>query len=290
MTYLAVESQTAAVRSETQQLAFSDLGSGPAVLFIHGLISDHRTWNAAMQALAGAHRVIAPDLLGHGESVGSPGDYSLGAHAAALRDLLDLLELDRVTLVGHSLGGGIAMQFAYLFPERVRGLVLVSSGGLGTDLNPALRAATLPGSEWVLPLLGTPWVRQVGNAALGVLSYIGKPFISASTAAAWAGMATFGDDVNRNAFLASSRSVIGIRGQSVSALPRLRAFADRRVLVVWGGRDRLIPVAHAAAVSEALPDSVVEIFPEAGHFPHLDEPEQFHRLLAAFLESIPAHP
>ncbi len=284
----AVGIERAAVEAQAQQLVFTDLGSGPAVLFVHGLISDHHTWNAELASLAGTHRVIAPDLLGHGESVGPPGDYSLGAHAAALRDLLDLLDLDRVTVVGHSLGGGIVMQFAYLFPERVRGLVLVSSGGLGPDLNPALRAATLPGSEWILPLLGAPWVRQVGDTAFGLLSLIGKPFISASASAAWSGMATFGDTVNRTAFLATSRSVIGIKGQSVSALPRLRAFADRPVLVVWGARDRLIPSTHAAAVSDALPDAVVEIFPDAGHFPHLDEPERFHQVLAEFLESVPA--
>src|ERR1700712_3372125 len=247
-------------RPRTPGLVFSDLGDGPAVLFVHGLISDRHTWDAELRALAGTHRVIAPDLLGHGESAGSPGDYSLGSHAAALRDLLDELHIDRATVVGHSLGGGIAMQFAYLFPDRVAGLVLVSSGGLGPDLNPALRAATLPGSEWILPLLGVPWVQRVGSTALGVLSFLGRPVISASTTAAWSGMATFGDAVNRTAFLATSRSVIGIRGQSVRALPRLAIFADRPILVVWGGRGSLIPSTHAAAISDALPHSVVEIF------------------------------
>ncbi len=283
----AVGSEIVMADAPPQQLAFTDLGAGPAVLFVHGLISDRSTWQAEMTALASTHRVIAADLPGHGDSVGWPGDYSLGAHAAALRDLLDFLAVDRVTLVGHSLGGGIAMQFAYLFPDRVSGLVLVSSGGLGADLNPALRAATLPGSEWVLPLLGASWVRHLGDTALGILSFIGRPLISASTTAAWSGMATFGDTVNRAAFLATSRSVIGIRGQSVSALPRLKSLAHRPILVVWGGRDSLIPSTHAAALSHALPDSMIDIFPAAGHFPHLDEPEQFHRVLVAFLATSP---
>ncbi len=287
MTRHAVGCETAAADPDPEQLAFTDLGSGPAVLFIHGLISDRRTWQAEMSALARSHRVIAPDLPGHGESDCALGDYSLGAHAAALRDLLDSLDVDQVTLVGHSLGGGIAMQFAYLFPDRVRGLVLVSSGGLGADLNPALRAATLPGSEWVLPLLGVPWVRRVGDTALGFVSYLGKPFISASTAAAWTGMATFGNTANRAAFLATSRSVIGIKGQSVSAVSRLKSLTRNPVLVVWGGRDSLIPSAHATAVTNALPNSVVEIFQDAGHFPHLDEPELFHRVLMEFLERTP---
>jgi pimeloyl-ACP methyl ester carboxylesterase len=279
MTETAVDTGPAA-------LHYRDAGSGPAVLFIHGLISDHRTWDTEVERLAKTHRVIAPDLPGHGESAKLSGDYSLGAHAAALRDLLDILGIDRVTVVGHSLGGGIAMQLAYLFPERVNGMVLVSSGGLGPDLNHALRLATLPGSELVLPLLGAPWVRAIGNTAFCVLSYIGRPFVSASTMAAWSGMATFGDAVNRAAFLATSRSVIGIGGQSVSALPGLATFESRSILVVWGGRDSLIPSAHSAAISNALPHSVVEIFDDAGHFPHLDEPDRFHRLLVTFLESI----
>lgn len=88
------------------------------------------------------------------------GDYSLGAHAATLRDLLDRLEIEQVTLVGHSLGGGIAMVFSYLFPERVDRLVLVASGGLGREVSPLLRSATLPGAEYVLPVIASGWMRD----------------------------------------------------------------------------------------------------------------------------------
>ncbi|QNK79967.1 alpha/beta fold hydrolase [Nakamurella sp. PAMC28650] len=271
-------------------LAFTDAGTGPPVLMIHGLISDRGTWNVEIAALAGQHRVIAPDLFGHGASVGSdpkhpalPNDYSLGGHAAALRDLLDELGLRRVVVVGHSLGGGIAMELAYLFPERVSALVLVSSGGLGSELSPALRAATLPGSEWVLPLIGSDWARYCGNTALSVMQWIGLPWVSASTTAAWAGMATFSDALKRSAFLATTRSMIGLKGQTISALPRLKQLADRPILVIWGGRDRLIPAAHAEAVKELLPHSTIEIFARAGHFPHLDEPDRFHRVLSKFL-------
>ncbi|MET3803628.1 pimeloyl-ACP methyl ester carboxylesterase [Nakamurella sp. UYEF19] len=285
-------------------LAFTDAGSGPPVLMIHGLISDRSTWDGEIEGLRRTHRIIAPDLFGHGQSVGSdsvglddvgtakpgpelPGDYSLGGHAASLRDLLDELGLREVTVVGHSLGGGVAMELAYLFPERVRALVLVSSGGLGVELSPALRAATLPGSEWVLPLIGSDWARYAGNTALSLMSRVGLPWVSASTTAAWAGMATFADTLKRNAFLATTRAVIGLRGQTISAIPRLRQMADRPILVIWGGRDRLIPAAHAAAVKELLPDSTIEIFTRAGHFPHLDEPDRFHRVLADFLAALP---
>jgi pimeloyl-ACP methyl ester carboxylesterase len=126
---------------------------GPTpVLFVHGLMSNSGTWSGQLERMAGARRLIAPDLFGHGDSAKPAGDYSLGAHAATLRDLLDEIGVERVTVVGHSLGGGIALQFSYLFPSRITGLVLVSSGGLGKELNPLLRAATLPGSELVLPV------------------------------------------------------------------------------------------------------------------------------------------
>lgn len=282
-------------------LAFTDAGSGPPVLMIHGLISDGRTWHPEIEHLRRTHRIIAPDLFGHGRSVGSepnsrtyeeplsrelPGDYSLGGHAAALRDLLDELGVREVTVVGHSLGGGVAMELAYLFPERVRALVLVSSGGLGIELSPALRAATLPGSEWVLPLIGSDWARYAGDTAMSLMARVGLPWVSASTTAAWAGMATFADAAKRNAFLATTRAVIGLHGQRISALPRLRLMADRPILVVWGGRDRLIPAAHAAAVKDLLPGSTIEIFLRAGHFPHLDEPDRFHRVLTTFLDGL----
>ncbi|SDP39765.1 Pimeloyl-ACP methyl ester carboxylesterase [Nakamurella panacisegetis] len=269
-------------------LTFTEAGRGEPVLFIHGLISDHRTWSAQMEALSASHRVIAPDLFGHGEVDDSDGglrqvDFSLGGHAAAIRDLLDGLGLDRVIVVGHSLGGGVALELAYLFPERVRALALVSSGGLGPDLSPALRLATLPGSEFVLPIIASSWIRACGNTAFGLMARLGLPLVTASTEAAWLGMGTFANAANRRAFLATSRSVIDVTGQTVSALPRLAGLAGRPILVVWGGRDRLIPASHAEAVRTALPDSRVEIFPRAGHFPHLDEPERFHLVLADFI-------
>ena len=269
-------------------LTYTEAGHGEPVIFIHGLISDHRTWTTQMETLSARYRVIAPDLFGHGEIDDADTrlrqvDFSLGGHAAAIRDLLDVLRLDRVTVVGHSLGGGIAMELAYLFPERVRALALVSSGGLGPDLNPALRMATLPGSEFVLPILASPWIRAGGNAMFGLMSRLGLPLVTASTEAAWLGMGTFAHAANRKAFLATSRSVIDLAGQTVSALPRLAQLAGRPILVVWGGRDRLIPSSHAQVLKEALPDSRVEIFPRAGHFPHLDEPDRFHLVLDDFI-------
>src|SRR6478609_6082462 len=266
-----------------QRMCLTDVGSGPPILFVHGLMSSRRTWSDQAARLAADHRVLAADLFGHGESAKPLGDYSLGAHAASLRDLLDAVELDAVCVVGHSLGGGVAMQLAYLFPERVERLVLVSSGGLGRELNPVLRAATLPGSEFVLPVLASGWVRGIGDSALRVWSRTGLPAVSPSTTEAWRSLATLADGDTRRAFLATSRSVIDAGGQTVSARNRLSGLSSREVLLIWGARDRMIPSAHVEAARAELPHSQVAMLPRSGHFPHLDEPDAFAAVLAEFV-------
>lgn len=268
-----------------QRMCLTDVGSGPPILFVHGLMSSRRTWSDQAVRLAADHRVLAPDLFGHGESAKPLGDYSLGAHAASLRDLLDALELDAVCVVGHSLGGGVAMQLAYLFPARVERLVLVSSGGLGRELNPVLRAATLPGSEFVLPVLASGWVRDIGDSALRVWSRTGLPAVSPSTTEAWRALGTLADGDTRRAFLATSRSVIDAGGQTVSARNRLSGLTSRDVLLIWGEGDRMIPAAHVEAARAELPHSQVAILPRSGHFPHLDEPDAFAAVLAAFVRA-----
>src|SRR5690348_17651255 len=128
-------------------------GWGPVILLIHGIAGSSDTWSPVLDLLAERYTVVAPDLLGHGESAKPRGDYSLGAYAAGVRDLLIALGHRRATVVGHSLGGGIAMQFAYEYPPFAERLVLASSGGIGREVHLMLRAATLPGSEIVLPLI-----------------------------------------------------------------------------------------------------------------------------------------
>jgi pimeloyl-ACP methyl ester carboxylesterase len=111
--------------------AFVCFGKGPALLLIHGIGDSSDTWQPVLDELGRHHTVIAPDLLGHGRSEKPRADYSIAAYANGMRDLLSVLELDRVTVIGHSLGGGVAAQFAYQFPERCERLVLVDSGGIG---------------------------------------------------------------------------------------------------------------------------------------------------------------
>src|SRR3978361_808596 len=150
-------------------LSYLDSGSGTVVLFIHGILGSQRQWTHLVDDMDDDHRVLLPDLFGHGESAKPLGDYSLSAHAAAMRDLLDHLGIERGPLVGHALGGGIAMQFFYLFPERVERLVLVASGGLGREVNFVLRSATLPGAAQVLSVLASaPVVSRLWALGRGV--------------------------------------------------------------------------------------------------------------------------
>jgi pimeloyl-ACP methyl ester carboxylesterase len=263
-------------------LSYVDVGTGPAVLFIHGLLGSHQHWRHLIRTLAADHRLIAPDLFGHGASAKPLGDYSLGSHAATLRDLLDRLEIAQVSLVGHSLGGGIAMQFGYLFPERVKRLVLVSSGGLGRELSLLLRAAALPGAELVLPVIASRWLRNRAATVAGGLSRLGLR-AGSDLAEAWRGLDGLGERESRRAFLATVRAVIDPGGQSVTARDHLPMAAPVPTLLVWGAKDRIIPSWHAVTAQQDFPGSRIEIFEGAGHFPHLDDPERFAGLLAEFI-------
>jgi pimeloyl-ACP methyl ester carboxylesterase len=264
------------------EFAYLDSGDGPPVLFIHGLTGSRRNWAHLFDALNTDHRVLAPDLFGHGASAKPVADYSLGAHAATLRDLLDLLNISRVTLVGHSFGGGIAMQFCYLFPERVERLVLVSSGGLGRDVSALLRAATLPGAELVLTLIASCWVRERVESAARILGHAGLR-ASPETTEVWRGFSSLADPDTRRAFLATTRGVIDPGGQTISARDHLPMGIEIPTLVVWGTRDRMIPPWHATTAHEAIADSRVVLFEGAGHFPHLDQPERFTQVLTDFV-------
>jgi pimeloyl-ACP methyl ester carboxylesterase len=266
------------------EFSYLDSGKGPALLFIHGLTGSQHNWAHLVDALNHDHRVLAPDLFGHGASAKVIGDYSLGAHAATLRDLLDLLDIDRVTLIGHSFGGGIAMQFSYLFPERVERLVLVDSGGLGRDVSPLLRAATLPGAELVLPVIASSWVRGRVEAVGRILASGGWR-ASPETTEIWRGFTSLADADTRRAFLATTRAVIDPGGQTVTAHDHLPMAIQIPTLVVWGTKDRMIPAWHATTAHQAIAGSQVELFVGAGHFPHLDDPERFAQVLSDFMAS-----
>lgn len=272
------------VRIGEREMTYRTLGSGPAVILIHGVAGSSETWEPILPELAARARPIAVDLPGHGGSTNPGGDFSLGAHAACIRDLMIALDIERATLVGHSFGGGVAMQTAYQFPERCERLVLVDSGGLGPEVAGFMRALSLPGAELALTLGCSERVVRVGNAVARALKRVGlRP--TPSTEAVARGMASLTTPSARASMLSTLRSVVGFAGQRVSATDRLRLAAFLPTLIVWGARDRIIPVAHARAAHEAIPGSVLEVIDDAGHFPHLDDPRAVVDALMRFLDT-----
>jgi pimeloyl-ACP methyl ester carboxylesterase len=267
------------------RVAFRTAGEGPVVLLVHGMAGSSATWKHVMPALAQRFTVVAPDLLGHGES-GKPrrGEYALGAHANVLRDLMNVLGHARATLVGQSLGGGVVMQLAYQFPERCERLVLVSSGGLGLEVNFLLRALTFPGAEYVFPLVCTPRLRDAGRLVASWLHGVGLRAAPAIEEI-WRSYASLADADTRRAFFRTLQSVVDIGGQAVSATDRLYLTSHVPTLIVWGSGDPIIPVSHATAAHKAMPDSRLAIFDNIGHFPHCEDPERFVEVLIDFISS-----
>ena len=255
-------------------------GSGPPIVLIHGMVNSSRHWEQVAVRLADDYTVIAPDLIGHGDSATPRGDYSLGAHAAVIRDLLAAIGVERSTVVGHSLGGGVAMQFFWQFPQHVERLALVSSGGLGPDVSPLLRSAALPGASGLLWLVAHPRVVE-GLSALGDRMPKRGVYVHAIARA----LRPLSGAAARQAFLHTLRSVIDVRGQRVSALDRLYLLDGFPTMIVWGGRDNTIPVAHGRAAQALAPGSRFEILPRAAHFPHLEDPDGLARVLREFMEA-----
>jgi pimeloyl-ACP methyl ester carboxylesterase len=258
-------------------------GWGPPILLIHGVTGSSETWADVTPFLSDRHTVIAPDLLGHGNSAKPRGDYSLGAYASGIRDLMRAIGHDRATVVGHSLGGGVAMQLAYQFPEMCERLVLVSSGGLGREVSIFLRAATLPGSEWVLPLLASNRVLSAGGSVGRLLRSIGLR-AGPDLQEMWKGFSSLSDAEARQAFIYTLRGIVDAGGQRVSARDRLYLAETIPTMLIWGERDPIIPVAHGYSAHEQIPGSRMEIMDGAGHFPYCDDPRRFARLLAGFIE------
>ncbi len=264
-------------------IRYVQTGSGPVLLLIHGMAGDLETWASVIEPLAAHATVLAVDLPGHGSSSPGGGDYSLGSLATFLRDVLMALGHDRATLVGHSLGGGIAMQLSYQFPQITERLVLVSSGGLGLEVNPALRAASLPGADLFLSLTAGATQRASGFA--GRILRTGWVPANPGLEELVRSYSSLADAGRRSAFLATVRSVIGLNGQTVAAGDRLHLASEIPVLLIWGADDPIIPVAHARAAHELLPHATLAVFDDVRHFPHLEEPERFVSAVQDFCAS-----
>lgn len=263
-------------------VTYIEAGTGPVLLLIHGIAGSSENWEAVIAPLARHHTVVAPDLPGHGASAPSAGDYSLGAHAGGLRDLLLTLGYEHATLVGHSLGGGIAMQFTYHFPEMTERLVLVSSGGLGPEVSAVLRAAALPGADLFIAATARA-ATKTGSAVRRGLVMIGlRPTEDVAEVAR--GYASLADRDRRAAFLATLRSVVSSRGQSVNGSDRLYLAARVPILIIWGARDPIVPVEHGERAHAAIAGSRLEIFEEVGHLPQLEAPGRFVAVLERFID------
>jgi pimeloyl-ACP methyl ester carboxylesterase len=267
-----------------RRVVYRVAGSGPPVVLIHGMLNSSSHWRSVAENLAGDYTVIAPDLIGHGDSAAPRGDYSLGAHASSIRDLLAAEGIDRASIVGHSLGGGVAMQFFYQFPQRTERLVLVSSGGLGHGVSPVLRTAALPGVSALLSL-------TINRRLLGALSDTGRRLrerdvrLGVHLQAAARALRPLESPEARQAFLQTLRAVIDVHGQRVSATDRLYLLESMPTLIVWGERDNTIPLQHGRQAHEAIPNSHFQTLPRAAHFPHLEDPDGLSAVLREFIQS-----
>ena len=264
-------------------------GDGPVLLLLHGIAGSSQTWIPAMALLQEHYTVLAPDFVGHGHSDKPVGDYSLGSFANWMRDFLDVLGIERATVVGQSFGGGVAMQFAYQFRDRCERLVLVDAGGLGREVNWALRLVTLPAAEYVLPVVFPSFVRGWGDAVARFAERVG--FRSVPAVEVWHSYRSLTESEHRAAFVRTMRSVIDPGGQTVSAMDRLYLAERIPTLIVWGELDRIIPVAHAYEALRAAPHARLEVMPRVGHFPHSENPARFVDILEDFIAtSEPASP
>jgi pimeloyl-ACP methyl ester carboxylesterase len=277
-----VRPELTALTLHGRSVSYLEAGEGPVLLLIHGMGGSYENWREVMAPLARRYTVIAPDLPGHGASAPSAGDYSLGALAGGLRDLLIALGHERATLVGHSLGGGVAMQLAYHFPEFAERLVLVSSGGLGPEVSPILRAAALPGANLVIAATASTANLLGGGVGRGLARLGLRPAPDVQEVAR--GYASLADPARRAAFLATLRAVISSAGQRIDASDRLYLTSEIPVLIMWGTRDPIIPARHGRRAHEAIAGSRLVLFDEVGHLPQLEVPGEFVEALERFLE------
>jgi pimeloyl-ACP methyl ester carboxylesterase len=264
-------------------------GTGPALLLVHGIGDSSDTWQSVIGELARRHTVVAPDLLGHGRSDKPRADYSIAAYANGMRDLMSVLEIDRVTVVGHSLGGGVAAQFAYQFPERCERLVLVGSGGVGRSVSPLLRLAAIPGVGVLMPFLGLPPAKLASRATGELLRRLGTP-LGRDVEEVLRVFDSLPDAAARQAILRTLRSGVDWRGQAITMLDRAYLAEGIPTLLIWGEYDAIIPVGHGHLAHSAIPGSRLEIFEDTGHFPHHQDPDRFVDIVGDFVASTEPSP
>jgi pimeloyl-ACP methyl ester carboxylesterase len=266
--------------------AFRIAGTGPAILLIHGIGDNSSTWHTVQSKLAQRFTVIAPDLLGHGRSDKPRADYSVAAYANGMRDLLAVLNIDKATVIGHSLGGGVAMQFCYQFPQLVDRLVLVATGGVTKDVHPALRIASLPMGSEALTMLRMPLaLTALQGAGRVVGAVLGSRGFARDLPDVLRILSELPEPTASSAFSRTLRAVVDWRGQVITMLDRCYLTKSVPVQLIWGDEDAVIPVSHAKMAHAAMPGSQLEIFHRSGHFPFHDDPDRFVEVVGRFIDS-----
>ena len=261
-------------------------GDSAPVFMLHGVGASHTTWNEVPALLAAVGiGSVAIDLPGHGASSKGEGEYTIESFAESAIAVLDELGIDRVHLVGHSLGGGVSLQLVHRWPQRFVSLTLASSGGLGSRVGRPLRAISLPGADLVLrgisdrrAVAGATWIGQRLNR-LGVESVLVREGTLDS-------LSGYADEGQRHAFLTTLRHVVDHRGQRANGLEALVGLDASRVLITWGARDGVLPIAHGERAHALLPGSRFEVFSESGHLPHQDDPGRFAVAVADLVRTV----
>lgn len=279
------------VRLHGRELSYREAGAGegkPTILLIHGMAGSSTTWRELIPRLDAHFHVIAPDLPGHGESSLDFDDYSLGAMASTLRDLLVVKGVTRCTVVGQSLGGGVALQFVYQYPEFCERIVLIGSGGLGKEVNWILRMLAVPGAELVLSVGAAPFLVNAGNSVGRFFSGLG--IRADAITESWMSYDSLSRPGHRRTFFKTLRAVVDNKGQAVSAANRLYLAGQLPFQLIWGDRDPIIPVSHGHATHEAIPGSRLAIVERTGHYPHVEDPAAVERIIVEFMtETRPGH-
>lgn len=274
-----------------RELAYLEAGAGegkPVLLLVHGMAASSRTWREMIPRLERRFHVIAPDLPGHGRSSLEFDDYSLGAMASALRDLLVVKGIKRCTIIGQSLGGGVALQFVYQYPDYCERIVLIGSGGLGKEVSWILRLLAVPGAGLLLSGAAAPPIVNAGNSARRF--FLERGIRADAMDESWAAFESLGRPGHRRAFFKTLRAVVDNKGQAVSAANRFRLAGQLPVQLIWGDRDPIIPVSHGHATHDAIPGSRLAIVPRTGHYPHVEDPAAVEEILVDFMDSTePGH-
>jgi len=260
------------VTENTSELFEREFGGGPPLLLLHGLMASGEMFRPVIEALAAQHRLIVPDLRGHGRSAHLPGPYTTRQMAADLGHLLDRLGLETVNVLGYSHGGAVAQQFALDFPGRVRRLVLACTFAH----NMLTRREHVEGflTPWLFRLLGPRTIAETmvrSNAGGGppLAPEVGRWLVDVLGLSGRAQMA------------AASHEMMAFDSR-----PRLKDIAAP-TLVIAGAADEAVPIAHARMLAAGIPHAELRIVEGGGHFLILTHPDELMGLVKPWLEGDP---